>query len=300
MISTVYSETGGVIERNFLDAGTFSRFPSIFASADRYSGVAMMQIYLTFLLLFGNKPPNRKILPWLALCLIAGVGSLLISGARSRIIMISAALFAAGIAFSIAIARRRLTGRKTSIAWGVFLIPAIVIAAGLIAPSLRESVTSLPVLAMLGETIDTGDVGQRLAESIELSGLPDNVTFLGEGLGVTGAGRPGEFGIQAMWIESGLFWTPIMLLIHIGILFCLGRVALRAALHGHPLLTFLVIGQVLAWLFALLAGLSSTFELSQALLLFPTIAVCSMITLGRPPKLRRRVPMTIRPGAQMP
>ena len=147
-------------------------------------------------------------------------------------------------------------------------------------------------------TLEHGDIGHRFQSSINLSKIPDEVTFFGEGLGVTAGGRPGEFGIRAMWIESGLFWTLITLMIHAGILFLLGRLALSAALSGNALITLFAVGQMLAWIFALLAGLSSTFELSQALLIFPTIAVFSMITLRRPVKARP-IPMTLRPDARV-
>lgn len=297
LISTVYSgDLGGVILRNFLDAGIFMRFPSIFASADRYSGIAMMQIFLTFLLLTGSKPPTQKTLVWVIFNLIAGCASLLIAGARSRIIIVSITLFAAGSVFLIGGVRRRLTKRMANTAVSVLLILAIGLAVAFSVGSIRKRVASFPVVAMLEQTIDRGDISDRFEASIRLSQVPDDVTFFGEGLGVTG-GRPGEFAIRAMWIESGLFWTLIMLLIHAAILFWLARVALRAALSGNALLTLLGVGQGLAWLFGLLAGLSSTFELSQALLLFPTIAAVSMMTLRRPVRARR-LPMTVRPGAR--
>ncbi len=298
LISTVYSgDLGGVIQRNLLDVGFFERFPSIFASADRYSGVAMMQIFLTFLLLTGSKPPTQKTLVWVIFNLIAGCASLLIAGARSRIIIVSITLFAASSVFLIGGVRRRLTRRMANTAVSVLLILAIGLAVAFSVGSIRKRVASFPVVAMLEQTIDRGDISDRFEASMRLSQVPDDVTFFGEGLGVTGGGRPGEFAIRAMWIESGLFWTLIMLLIHAAILFWFARVALRAALSGNALLTLLGVGLGLAWLFGLLAGLSSTFELSQALLLFPTIAAVSMMTLRRPVRARR-LPMTVRPGAR--
>ena len=124
-----------------------------------------------------------------------------------------------------------------------------------------------------------------------MSEVPADVTILGEGLGTTASGRPGEFAIRAMWIESGVLWTPIMLLIHAGVLFWLGRLGLRALIDGDAVLTLLAVGSALAWLFALLTGLSSTFELSQGLLLFPTIAAVSIVSS----KSRRR-PMAVGPA----
>jgi hypothetical protein len=300
MISTAYSgDLGGVIERNFLDGGSFfQRFPSIFASADRYSGVAMMQIVLTPILLIGSKLPMRKTLVWVMLNLIAGGVSLLIAGARSRIIIVSVTLFAAGIVFLIGVVRRRLTVRL-AISLRVFVAFVIGLAVVISAGSIRQHVAALPVLTMLGQTIEHGDIVYRFKEAIDLSQIPEDVTFFGEGLGVVGGGRPGELAIRAMWIEGGLFWTLIMLMIHTGFLLWLGRTPLLLALSGNALLAPLAIGQLLAWLFAVIAGLSSTFELSQALLLFPTIAAFSMMTFGRSTKARRRVPTMIRPGLRV-
>ena len=149
-ISTAYSgELGGVIVRNFLDAGVFNRFPSIFVSADRYSGVAMMHIFLTFLLVTGSKPPTHKTLVWVIINLIAGGASLLIAGARSRIIIVSITLFVASIVVLIGGVRRRLTKRRAKLALSVFVILAIGLAAAFSVSSIRQSVTAFPVLAML-------------------------------------------------------------------------------------------------------------------------------------------------------
>jgi hypothetical protein len=283
MISTAYSgELGGMIERNFLDvhAGAFNRFPSLFASADRYSGVAMMQIFLTFILLAGGRASTRRTLVWVALSLIAGVVSLLIAGARSRIIIVGIALFASAIVLFVNIAWRKSATRLAKLALGI-VVAGIGFTALLGTGYLNQSVAGFPVLALLGQTIEVGDIGDRLEEAVHLARSTENVSFFGEGLGVTAGGRPGEFGIRAMWIEGGVFWTWIMLAIHAGILFSLGRVVLLSAWSGNVLLTPLAIGHTLAWLLGLLAGLSGTFELSQALLLFPTIGVFAAMIPGR-------------------
>jgi hypothetical protein len=298
MISTAYSESGGVIIRNFLDAGTFSRFPSIFASADRYSGVAMMEFFLAFVLLSDSKPPARTTLVWVVISVVSGLGSLLIAGARSRILIVGISLTIAGLIFLYRIVRRRPSRRMTKIAVVLFLMCTMGFTIGLSVGAVRERITAFPVLAMLQQSHDRGDFTARFVQSLDLSAIPEDTTYFGEGLGTTGsAGRPGEFGIRAMWIESGLFWTPIMLLLNVGLLFWLGRIMLRAALWGDAVLAMLCTGQLLAWLLALLAGLSGTFELSQALLLFPTIAMVSMVNLASRTK-RRRIALSARTAAQ--
>jgi hypothetical protein len=287
LISTTYStESGGVVVRNLLEGGTFERFPSLFVSPDRYSGVAMMQIFLTFHLLAGTKLPTKRTLAWVIFSLLAGGASLLTAGARSRIVIVSTALLAASIVFSIALVRRRLTKRTSR----RVMVVAVILATGLAVPFsillTGQGTSAFPVVTALQQSIEIGDLNDRFLEGILLSQAPDNVTLFGEGLGSTAGGRPGEFAVRAMWIEGGLFWTLILLLIHASILFSLGNLALRAALSSNALSTLLAVGLGLAWLFALLAGLSSTFELSQALLLLPTIAVVSTMGLGAPAKTR--------------
>ena len=275
MISTVYSgEAGGVIARNFLEGGTFERFPSLFASADRFSGVAMMQLFLTFVLFARG---TRAATTWGVISLFAGVLSLLVAGARSRIIIVCISLSAAGIVFLMTTAKRKLSPRMRRITGRVLMLMLLGSAVALSIEPVRERAFDLPILAMLEQTLEKGDIGKRVGGSFQHSSMPEDVTWFGEGLGTTGAGRPGEFGIRAMWIESGLLWTPIMLALNIGIVFLLIRAGWRYAHAGNTLFSLLSVGSVLAWLLGLLGGLSGTFELSQALLLFPTIAVISMM-----------------------
>ena len=47
-IDNNYVKTGGIIARNLLEGGSFSRLPSIFTSADRYSSLGLVQVYLAF------------------------------------------------------------------------------------------------------------------------------------------------------------------------------------------------------------------------------------------------------------
>lgn len=277
MISTAYSEEGGIIGRNFLDKGTFNRLPSIYASADRFSGVVMMQIVLTPCLLLGSKIPKRRVIAWVVFNLILGGVSLLVAGARSRIIILGIAIAATGVVIIIQRLKENRSSRLVRLRVGVFVSLIVLGFASLTLPEwIREPLLDLPVLSMLDQTFEGDDITERLQEAIELSQIPDNVTVLGEGLGVIEGGRPGEFGIRAMWIEGGLLWTLIMLTIHAAILVCLVHTATRLALMGNVFLMPLAIGQILVWIMAVLAGLSTSFELSQALLLFPTIAALSM------------------------
>ena len=63
-ISTAYNESGGMVLRNFLgDTAdgfkSFLRYPSIFASSDRYSGVSMVQVISSLFLVY-NQPITKK------------------------------------------------------------------------------------------------------------------------------------------------------------------------------------------------------------------------------------------------
>ncbi len=296
-ISTVYSgESGGVISRNFL-VGTsyFERFPSIFSSADRYSGVAMMQIFLTSVLLVGERPLSKRTRVWVAINFILGFTSLLVAGARARIIIVIVAALAAGAVFLFVNTRRVLGRARVNTELGAILIFAFGLAVIFSVGPARKAFEEMPIVVMLEETIEHGDISSRFMDAVELSMVPDDVLLFGEGPGVLGEGRPGEFAIRAMWIESGLMWTLLTLLVHAAILVWFSRVIGHAALSGNSVLTLIAVGLGLAWLFALLAGLSSTFELSQALLLFPTMAVVSTLTLRRPRGRSRRPAVALPP-----
>lgn len=235
----------------------------------------MMQIFLAVVLLAGKHPPTWKMSLWVLFSISLGGVSLAIAGARSRLVIVAITFVAAAIVLLLRAARGK-SAQAANATLQVFLIVCVVAAAVVTS---EEQIGTSPILIMMRQTIDHGDINDRLGQSIESSQLPGNITFLGQGLGSTASGRPGEFGVRAMWIESGLFWTPLMLLLYGAIALLLGLAGLRAARSGNTLMLVLTLGPLLAWLFAVLAGLSSSFELSQSLLLIPTIAALSITPL---------------------
>jgi hypothetical protein len=290
-ISTVYTGTvtgtgivGGVIERNFLSGGgTFHRYPAIFVSADRYAGIAMMHVLFSVLLL-GAPARNQRIRSWALASFASALVALFIAGARSRMLIVACALLAGALAFVLGMKQAKL--RKTLV-WSsaVVLLLLLAILASDSAPAIMAYVQEFPIVRMMEETFRNGDVTSRLGEGLALSLMPEDASLFGEGLGTVGGGRPGEFGIRVMWIESGLFWTPLVLAVNGVILVRLMGLAIRTVRAGRAVLAPLATAQVLGWIFALLAGLSSTFELSQALLMFPSIAVLTI--------RRRSVPLRL-------
>lgn len=268
---------GGVIERNFLSGGgIFRRYPATFVSADRYAGIAMMQLLFSILLLGEPRRTRRKYL-WAIASILSALIALFIAGARSRMLIVACALLAGLCALLMGMKRARL---RRSLVWAsgcmLFLLLGVVAWDG--TDAIGAFLRGVPIVRMLDESFQSGDVRNRVSDGILLSLMPDSLSLFGEGLGTVGGGRPGEFGIRVMWIESGLFWTPFILAINGAILWTLLGGALRRIRLGQAAVAPLATAQLLAWIFALLAGLSSTFEIAQALLIFPSIAVLTMRT----------------------
>jgi hypothetical protein len=80
-----------------------------------------------------------------------------------------------------------------------------------------------------------------------------------------------------MWIESGVFWTTLMLLMYAALVLKLAQRLVGAIRRQAPCDVFLCAIPLIMWLFGLMAGLSGLFELSTALTLLPAVA---LITTG--------------------
>ncbi len=276
LISTAYAETGGVIARNFLDeTGSFNRMPSIFASADRYAGVSAVQILFYSLLLSAPSIGGRLTKVLVFIGLLMAFAGIMIAGARSRALIVGAALCLGFVAFIFNATRARVTAPNRKFLARTVALMSVLLGAALFFDGLRESISKIPILLMLEQTSDKSDVLVRLFSALEVSLMPSDVTLFGEGLGVSGGGRPGEFAIRAMWIEGGIFWTFIFITIYVCMLIIWVWSALREIASGNVALSILLAGCVMFWLFGLLAGFSSLFELSVALLFFPMMAVIS-------------------------
>jgi hypothetical protein len=274
LISHAYSENGGIIARNFLEGtSTFDRLPALFASADRYAGVAAMQFLLSFVLLQKGGRRGSASLGLFAFSLLSGATGMGLAGSRSRLLIAGGALIAGTFALFIYLLRAPTSRRMRFMFKSALVVLSLSLIFSLSIEKIRDRISEFPVLSMLVETQQKGDLQDRIHQASEISSIPEDATFFGQGLGTDAEGRPGEFAIRSMWIEGGIFWTTIMLLIHVGILLTIWRSLVRAIIAGRPLLSTLLAAGWLFWLFGLLAGFSSLFELSLALLLFPTLGV---------------------------
>jgi hypothetical protein len=294
LVDTTYSETGGVVARNFLDNDIlggdtyYKRMPSILASADRLSAMGMMQLYFCVLVLHGSSKMTLHRALWLLFSLASAIAVLIIAGARSRILIIGVAIALAGLPMvRKLIARARQRQRSTRFfPVAISMVVAMVVGtvwAARIAGSMDGALDSLPIIRQLNATMETGDFWVRIMEYFVESFVPDNVTIFGLGLGTAGVGgRPGEIALRAMWIESGVFWTVLMLLMHAALALRLLQCLVGAIRLQTPYSVFLCAISFLMWMLGLTAGFGGTFELSTALTLFPAVAVITTgVTLVR-------------------
>lgn len=276
LISTAYVDddirgsSGGVISRNLLEEGTFARYPAIFASADRYSAMALMQFYFSCMLLTAVTPLTRKAKLWMAFNLLSSFVALGIAGARSRVLIVIAMSLLIAITSLIQVFRRGRTSRTNF--YSTLLVGGIVVFAALYLPMLANE--DYPFLLFLKQTFESGDIGVRIDEAITYSYLPLDITLFGTGLGTVGVnGKPGEFGIQSTWIESGVIWGTLILTCLFAICLILAKLMLKALLSGQRVRLIMVGVPLLLLIFALLAGLTSSFELSSGMLLGYAVAV---------------------------
>lgn len=296
MIDTTYGESGGVIARNLMDdnilgeATYYNRLPSLMASADRLSAVGMMYLYFCVLVLHGysGRMTTRRVL-WLLFSVVSAIAVLMIAGARSRILIVGFAIALAGLPMLkqlIARGRRRLGSTRFSPVATVMVVAMI---AGAVGAARMEgttgSIAAVPMIRQLKATAEKGDVWDRTSDYFIHSFMPDDVTVFGRGLGTVGVGgRPGERAVATMWIESGLFWTSLMLLMNAVLVLRLTQCLAGAFRRQTPYGVFLCAIPLLTWLLGLLAGFSGLFELFTALTLFPAVAVITAGVVDSPAK----------------
>ena len=280
LISTEYSEQGGIIIRDFLNVGgekTFTRYPSIFASADRYSAMGLMQLYLVIIVLRYTVRPSRSLNLWLLFNLSSSVAALVIAGARSRILITSASAIAMSAAFIFAaICSRKYRGTRA----GFVLTVAVLIvgllscfAIGLYIPLEISFEENFPVVTFLMQSVEEDDFSKRIVEAVVMSLMPDQITLFGQGLGTVWEGKPGEFGIWSIWMESGLVWGSLILFAFFLVVIALVSATLKSFFSLSPLNVGIRLTSLLLLTFGLLAGLTSSFELSSGLLLGCVLAV---------------------------
>ncbi len=275
MISTGYSgDLGGVIERNLIYKGVFNRYPALFVSADRYSAMALMQFVFSIMVLSGKGAASYKRYLWFIVNLLSSFAALGISGARSRIFI--ALTISSFIAVVQLVALIRVSGIsidrriKGLVALTLSLCLIILFFTETHAPN-REDI---PILTMIQQTFAERDIHSRIDQSLTLSFIPDDISLFGAGLGTESQvpGKPGEFGIRAIWAESGFFWGSLILFCFLGIVYLLFIYSFKAAVKGESLSFVMHSTPLLLIIFGLLSGFTGVFELSSGILLACVIA----------------------------
>jgi hypothetical protein len=274
LISNAYTgdDLGGLIERNLLGGGFFVRFPSVFASADRYSAMALMQFYFTSVLM-AAKPKRRLGYLWVAFNFVSSFIALGIAGARSRILIVMAVI----LLVLLTKVFQAVLAKQGSIPFynRIIIVAAFfcVIGFGFTVMHI-EIKEDYPVLLFLQQSLIQGDIESRVGEAVAASLIPDDLSLFGKGLGSVGiGGKPGEFGIQSTWMESGLIWGGAILLNFLAILGVLAKCSIDSMREWNFSKLVMCSVPMLLLIFAMLAGFTSAFELSSGILLGCAIAV---------------------------
>lgn len=264
LISTAYSETGGIIHRSVY-RGIFLRYPSIFASADRYSAIGLIQFYFAIILLSLSENKTRKTYLWIYFNLISSVVAMVIAGARTRIF-----IFLALVTLMVlsAFLKSLFVSRKTvsKLAFAVLIASAAVVLVFAFNPDSTKVVTEAPFVRFFISSVRQGDVQNRVGRYIGRTLLSDDISLLGEGLGSLGKkGKPAEMGIESIWIECGFIGGSLILVGFCGMIFILVSLSFQAFIRGRPLEICIFGLPALALLTGLLTGLTSVFEFSSGI-----------------------------------
>lgn len=290
LITSTYTPTGGIITRGIFDLGHFQRLPSVFASADRYSSMGLMQFYFALILLLSQLATSLKRIWWPVANLACGLVALVISGARSRMLLVMFLV----ILVTAAILRPRLAKsyfrRLGRVLAGIVISLALVVIIGAsLGIDVYGWVMERPFVRFMAATFQEGDVQHRVGKALEYSHIRRETTLFGRGLGsVIEGGAPGEFGIRTMWIESGIVWGTMTLLAFFGLILKLGLKCMAGLRRGVPVKVAIFAVPVLVLVSALLVGLRFAFELSTGVVLMSAIAGAMLAEVGEEGAHRRR------------
>ena len=273
LISTAYSGTGGIVYRSSY-RGIFLRFPSIFVSADRYSAIGLMQFYFTIILLLLSRDNTKRISPWIYFNLISAIAALFIAGSRTRIFIILILMILMTLS-SLLFGNIQLFLRRT-VKQLQFAIPfalGIGVFVFVYNPGFLSSIgNKFQVINLTIDAIEDGRTKNRVEGYARKNSFSDDISLTGKGLGGLGKqGKPGEMGIQSIWMECGLIGGSFILIGYSGILLILALLSLQAFTRGQPLNVCIFALPALALTSGLVAGLTSVFELSSGILLMSGI-----------------------------
>jgi hypothetical protein len=292
MIGKNYSELGGIVLRGF-SGGHFVRFPSLFVSADRYSAIGLMQVYYSFLLIYTaneKKAFYSKYAIWLSFNFSCGIAAILISGARSRLVLVAAVgLLMALSMFFRGMRMLRKSGGLPASTNALILVLLFSGGANFAYGGGIKVLMDFPVVVLLLDSIEERRFERRVGEYLNRVAIAKNISLFGEGLGTLGKnGKPAEIGVESIWIECGFFGGVLLILGYVGLILTQLKPAVIAFIRGSPLLLGVFSLPVLVVFAGLLTGLTSAFELSSATLMMIAVGAITIKLQAPTDKERRR------------
>jgi hypothetical protein len=299
------TEYTGIVERN-LGSGIYQRLPSIFANAGRYNAIGLMQIYFAIILLYHPRKKNEYSFFWILFNFLSGFLALLVSGSRSRILllMLLAALIAVSFLLSLILRTQyiNLLWKKlfskffhsnslifVSLGIGLVLIIQIFTDSQIL-NQFGNWISDFPVLSLLQSGLSDESSGNgdnilfRLSDAINISMPPSDVSLLGKGMGINWVLGSQEFGIRAIWVECGLVGGCFILLSFLGIIYLFLSVVVRAILSAQPLKVIIFSVPLLIIVSGLMTGLTVLYELSSGLLLWISVGAVNQYLYQPIPK----------------
>jgi hypothetical protein len=258
LISTAYAESGGIIHRNLLGAGSFDRLPSIYTGADRYSALSLLQALFAIEAAALVRSRRGSLLSLASLT--TAVGGLLISGARSRILLLLALV---PVVLFFAPRVRRLSNFLMLVLGAAIATVALVLILGI---STEQVTERLKVIDFLVDSARQGDIVDRLKQALSTLIIPDEATLFGLGLG-SDAGKPREFAMHGFWIENGIVGGAVFIFMFMVMIALLGIVGYSGVKERSFMISFAAWSCALILLMGVLTGLTGVLEISSGVLL---------------------------------
>lgn len=268
LVNSSYSSDSALILRNLFDGSFFVRYPSIYASADRFSGVCMCLVIMAAQYSFYSERKSEKFIGGVLIILFT-VG-LLIAGARSRILVLIIPVII-GLFFGFFI---MLKSKKIELSV-ILLVLSLFIS--FFATMLDPLVLSVfEVTNMIADTIVNGDVVVRLLQAY-VESFPTSTDAFNFELGADANGKPGEFMLRSFSVDIGIFGRNIFLFLHILVLLQVCFIIFRYVLERDFPKSLLSVFLLIYLLLGFTAGVTGIYEFSSAILFFGFILPIGML-----------------------
>lgn len=261
LVNTSYSETGAVIFRNTFDGGFFARYPSIYASADRFSAVSLCLFIISVQAYIISKNKSDKLgFIFFGILFLFGI---VIAGARSRLLVLVIPI--TFMLYFMVINALRL--RTNLVGAGVILVFTTVTITFVNSDNFKEN---FEVIMFMIETFNNNDIYGRLLQAY-IESTPSNVSEFSYNLGYDANGKPGEFTFRSLAIDLGTFGQSIFfMLFSILLTVFVMMFTLSVLSHDRRLIVFFAFF-ITYFLFGIITGLTGILELSSGLLMFGVI-----------------------------